>query len=112
MPDSHKALLGEIAGLARQVNELQRQAARMNAATVERIVRTRSRDAQEIEHTLDRLLDCACIPEGLELFKALCRYYYALDPAAVAGYVNAYREMWGGGRFPAIAHAQQKFPMT
>lgn len=95
MPRSRKALFGEIAQLAEQVNELQRQAVRTNAATVERIVRTRSRDVQEIEHTLDRLLDCACIPEGLELFKALCRYYYALDPAAVADYVNGYREMWG-----------------
>jgi hypothetical protein len=53
-----------------------------------------SRAAQEIEHTLDHLLDCTCIPEGLALFKALCRYYYAINPAATAGYVHACRDMW------------------
>ncbi|MGE0437839.1 MAG: hypothetical protein AB7P94_12945 [Steroidobacteraceae bacterium] len=94
MPDSRSAFLANIARLGKQANELQRRAVQMNAAAVERIVRTRSRDAQEIEHALDRLLDCACVPEGLELFKTLCRYYYTLDPNAAAGYVNCYREMW------------------
>ena len=83
-----------ITSLAAQINELQRQAVRANEPIVERLIRTRSRNAQEIEHTLDRLLDCACIPEGLALFKALCRYYDTLDPDAVAGYVNSYRQMW------------------
>ena len=83
-----------ITSLAAQINELQRQAVRANEPIVERLIRTRSRNAQEIEHTLDRLLDCACIPEGLALFKALCRYYHTLDPDAVASYVNGYRQMW------------------
>jgi hypothetical protein len=26
--------------------------------------------------------------------KALCRHYYALNPAATASYVHAYRDMW------------------
>jgi hypothetical protein len=43
---------------------------------------------------LDRLLDCACIPEGLALFRTLCSYYFTLNPAATADYVGAYREMW------------------
>ena len=61
---------------------------------VQSIIQFRSRDVQEIEQTLDRLLDCACVPEGLNLFKALCRYYYNINPAATASYVHAYREMW------------------
>lgn len=61
---------------------------------MQNLIRSQSRAAQEIEHTLDHLLDCACIPEGLALFKALCRHYYAINPAAAADYVHAYRDMW------------------
>ena len=43
---------------------------------------------------LDSLLDCACIPEGLALFRTLCRYYFTLNPAATADYIRAYRDMW------------------
>lgn len=43
---------------------------------------------------LDHLLDCSCIPEGLALFKSLCRYYFAINPAATADYISYYREMW------------------
>lgn len=86
--------LDKIASLAAQVNKLQRQMAQTARPDVERLIRTRSNDAQEIEHTLDRLLDCACMPEGLVLFKALCRHYHAIDPSAAVNYVNAYRELW------------------
>ena len=34
------------------------------------------------------------IPEGLALFKALCRYYYPINPAATSSYVHAYRDLW------------------
>ena len=34
------------------------------------------------------------MPEGLALFKTLCRYYWDIDPSATAAYVHAYREMW------------------
>jgi hypothetical protein len=33
-------------------------------------------------------------PAGLALYKKLCRYYYTLNPAATADYVNYYREIW------------------
>lgn len=92
--------LAGIASLAAQINELQRQAARTASPVVEDIIRTRSRDVQQIEHTLDRLLDCACVPEGLVLFKALCRYYYTLNPSAAVDYVNAYRELWEEDALP------------
>jgi hypothetical protein len=48
----------------------------------------------QIEHTLDQLLDVACLPEGLALFKTLCRHYDTLDPQATASHIHAYREMW------------------
>ena len=80
--------------LAATLNQLHKQMVTECVPIVQDIVRSRSRDQQQIEHTLDRLLDCACIPEGLALFKSLCRYYYSLNPAATADYVFAYRDMW------------------
>ena len=47
-----------------------------------------------IERTLDHLLDHACIPQGLALFKSLCRHYWEINPQATASYINIYREMW------------------
>ena len=38
---------------------------------VESIIATRSRDAHHIQHTLDHLLDFACHPAGLALYKTL-----------------------------------------
>ncbi|GAB6057668.1 hypothetical protein [Desulfonatronum parangueonense] len=84
----------DILELAHAVNELHCQAAANCAPMVRDMIRSRTQDRQQIEHMLDRLLDCAYIPEGLALFRSLCRYYYAMDPAATASYVHAYREMW------------------
>ena len=53
-----------------------------------------STNTQEIEHTLDHLLDVACLPEGLAGFKSLCRHYWHINPQATASYISAYREMW------------------
>ena len=84
----------EIRALAATLHDLHRQRVAALTPIVQDLVRSQSRAAQEIEHTLDHLLDCACIPEGLALFKALCRHYYAINPAATASYVHTYRKMW------------------
>lgn len=84
----------EIRALAATLHDLHRQQVAALTPVVQNLIRSQSQSAQEIEHTLDHLLDCACIPEGIALFKALCRYYYAINPAATASYVHAYREMW------------------
>jgi len=84
----------EIRALASTIHDLHQQKAVAYAPIVDDIIRSRSCDVTEIERTLDHLLDCACIPEGLDLFKALCRYYFTLNSSATADYVNAYREMW------------------
>ncbi len=80
--------------LAASLNALHRQMAAACAPSVQDMIRSRTQDQRQIEHMLDRLLNCACIPEGLALFRALCRYYYYLNPAATADYVGAYRDMW------------------
>jgi len=80
--------------LAATINAQHQQMAAASAPVVRHLILTRCQDVQQIEQTLDRLLDCACIPEGLALFKSLCRYYYGINPAATASYVHAYRDMW------------------
>ena len=84
----------DIRSLAATLHDLHRQRVAALTPIAQNLIQSQSREAQEIELTLDHLLDCACIPEGLALFKALCRYYYAINPAATAGYVHAYRDMW------------------
>jgi hypothetical protein len=86
--------LADIRALAATVRDLHQQMVSTHARVVEHLIQSRSRDAQTIEQSLDRMLDCACIPEGLALFKTLCRYYFNLNPATTAYYVHAYREMW------------------
>lgn len=84
----------EIKALAAKLHELHRQRVAALDPIVQSLIRSRCRSVQQIEHTLDHLLDGACTPEGLALFKALCRHYDAINPAAAASYAHAYREMW------------------
>lgn len=88
------APLNEIQALVASLNDLQRQMALAYTPIVQGIIQSGSRDIQEIEHTLDQLFTCAGHPQGLLLFKSLCRYYYGIDPAAAAQYVNFYREWY------------------
>lgn len=83
-----------IRALAASLHDLHQQMAANHAPTVQWLIHGGSRDPQVIEKTLDRLLDCACIPDGLALFKSLCRYYFPINPIATAEYVYAYRDLW------------------
>ncbi len=87
-------LLAEVKTLTADLQALREQAIETLTPAVQELVRSGSRDVQRIEHTLDQLLDVACLPEGLALFKTICRHYGTLDLQATAGYVHAYREMW------------------
>ncbi len=84
----------DIDDLVQSISALARRAVADYAPLVEAIVRDQSRDARHIERTLDGLLDFGFDQEALRLYKKLCRHYYAIDPAAAAYYVHAYREMW------------------
>lgn len=92
--DTYQDLLRNLSAIIAPLQALHQQAVAIHAPTVREIVRNGSRDKQLIEHTLDQLLDHACIPDGLVLFKTLCRYYWQIDPQATASYVYAYRELW------------------
>ena len=88
--DGMQAILTLVDG----VRDLQRQAAQQFQPVVDDILRTRCRDAEHIEHTLDRLLDFCGDEAVLQMYKKLCRHYWEIDPAATAFYVNTYREYW------------------
>jgi hypothetical protein len=93
-PALREDLVEKVAPLVAQVVELQNLAVRGYESVVEQLIRSGSQDAEEIEAVLDRLLDVACVPDGLKLFKALCRHYYFIDPVSTADYVQTYRTLW------------------
>ena len=80
--------------LVQSVHEVQQRAAQLYRPVVDDILRTGSRDAHYIEHTLDRLLDFCGFEPVLVMYKQLCRHYWDIDPEATVDYVNAYREYW------------------
>ena len=92
--DAYRELLHDLTTVIATLQSLHHQAIETHASTVLEILRSGSRDACLIEHTLDTLLNHSCIPQGLALFKSLCRHYWQLNPEATASYINAYREMW------------------
>jgi uncharacterized protein Yka (UPF0111/DUF47 family) len=94
MSKSYDELLDSMTDLAKSLSALHQQVARELAPVVQSLIATSSRDVSRIEHTLDRLLDCACHSDGLVLFKSLCRHYYSFAPQAAAEYVMIYRNMW------------------
>jgi hypothetical protein len=87
-------LLESVSGLARQLQGLGEAAANQYEPVVDAIIRSRSRDGNHIERTLDGLLDFCGYEPALVLFKRLCRHYWEIDPAATARQINAYRELW------------------
>lgn len=88
------SLVTDITALVTSLNDLHLQMVLAYTPIVQSIIQSGSQDAHEIEHTLDHLLTCAGHPQGLLLFKSLCRYYYGIDPAATAEYVHFYREWY------------------
>ena len=92
--NTYRCLLDDLSAIIAPLHALHRQGVEAHAPSVREILRCRSRDAHLIERTLDHLLDHACIPQGLALFKSLCRHYWEINPQATASYINVYREMW------------------
>lgn len=88
-------LVQRIGELAKDAQELAREAGQLYSAEVEAIMKAESRESSRIERCLDGLLDFCFDDEVLMLYKKLCRYYFNIDPGATVSYVNFYREMWG-----------------
>lgn len=102
-PPGYDDMLADIKVLAENLRGIQELGVAQYTPVVGSIIATRSRDVRHIQHTLDHLLDFACHPAGLLLFKSLCRHYYSIDPAATAECVHAYREMWDSEETEAAA---------
>jgi hypothetical protein len=94
MKDSKTDSTLAIVALACELSALNQQAFVVYEPVVDAIIGGRCTDVSHIEHTLDGLLDFAGSEGGLRLFTTLCRYYWQIDQAATAVYVNAYRNMW------------------
>jgi hypothetical protein len=92
--DAYRDLLDDVSAAIAPLQMLHQQAVEAHALTVQEVLHNGNRDARLIEHTLDHLLDHACIPQGRALFQSLCRHYWQFNPQATACYINAYREMW------------------
>lgn len=88
-------LLDSIRGLAGDLQNLAREAARRYAVEVEAILVAQSRDPVRIERCIDGMLDFVFSDDVLALYKKLCRYYFGIDPEATVSYVNSYRDLWG-----------------
>ena len=93
-PAAFDATLNEIKALAASLNGLHQQMVLASTPIVQGIIQSGSKDFQVIESTLDHLFTCAGHPQRLLLFKALCRYYYGIDPEAAARHVHFYREWY------------------
>lgn len=90
----YAGMLASIKGLAANLQALNQAAVREYTPIIEAILLSGSRDARHIEHTLDGLLSFCGYEPALQLYKKLCRHYFAINPAATAEYVHVYREMW------------------
>lgn len=87
-------LLDSIRPIIESMQSLTKQAALLYAQLVDDVINTKSTDERHIEQLLDRMLDF-CFDDGILLhYKKLCRYYFQINPAATAGYIQAYRELW------------------
>jgi hypothetical protein len=84
----------EIEKLATEMNKLAKQAVLEYGVSVNSIISTKTLDQNQIEHTLDGMVDFCFDNEMLVLYKKLCLYYYYINPEATVDYVNIYREMW------------------
>lgn len=49
---------------------------------------------EEVECTLDRMLDFCGDDAVLGLFKEVCRHYFNIYPEMIAYQINSYRETW------------------
>ena len=91
-PIAEAELLAAVSGIVDALRWIHANAVAAYRPEVDAIIRTRSRDVNRIEHTLDGLLSFCGEEEALALFKRLCRYYWDIDPEATARQVLAYRE--------------------
>lgn len=80
--------------LAASMMELQQQGVGLYTPIVNSLLAEKCRDLGRIEGTLDGLLDFARHPDGIQLYRRLCRHLWVIDPALAANYAQSYRAWW------------------
>ncbi len=91
---SHEALPDTLRELASAVVQVQRRMVTEWEPIVQEHIASGCTDVEAMQRTLDLVLDCACHPQGLALYRRLCRHLWSVDPQAAARAVDAYREKW------------------
>ena len=96
MDDNTNAdFMQDIRELAKQIKKITKEAVSLIEPQVNKVIRNKIKDNNQIELLLDRLLDYAGMDDdGLILFKRLCRYYYELNPKVTAEYIYFYRDLY------------------
>ena len=93
--DEQNSILGDdIRNIAKELQVIYAKAESSYEPIVNDIIRTNSKDENEIERVLDFMLDFADNEKILAFFKKLCRYYYGLNPRAATDYVRIYKELY------------------
>ena len=93
--DEQNSILGDdIRNIAKELQVIYAKAESSYEPIVNDIIRTNSKDENEIERVLDFMLDFADSEKILALFKDLCRYYYGINPQAATDYVRIYKELY------------------
>jgi hypothetical protein len=98
--NSHDAN-NSIKTITEKLRELSKKAIPHLENEVHSLIHNAEKDDQRIENLLDELLNYCYDEKVLMLFKKLCRYYLVLNPEAVTGYVQFYREMWDCESIPS-----------
>ena len=91
---SPDALPNSLRELAAAVVEAQQRMVAEWEPIVQEHIASGCTDVNAMQLTLDWVLDCACQPQGLALYRRLCRHLWSVDPQAAAHAVDAYRERW------------------
>jgi hypothetical protein len=83
-----------ISAIAKRMQALHSQAVVDYTPIVEDLIRSKCKDENRIEWTLDHLLDFAGDERIINLYRKLCHYLYSLNPQAAAEYVQFWKEQY------------------
>ncbi|MBN2681929.1 MAG: hypothetical protein JXR58_05440 [Bacteroidales bacterium] len=87
-------MIEELKKLGEMQVQLAQQAYNAYAPVVDNIINSKIQDNNQIELTLDYMLEFCCDEKVLALYKKLCRYYLDINPQGTVDYIQYYRERW------------------
>lgn len=93
-PNLDPDFLNEMKEFAKILNQISIDAVHSYKPLVDQIINSNSKDVNQIEWTLDLMLEFCSNDEMLVLYKKLCRHLYFINQASAFAYVNYYRERW------------------